>query len=1528
MRNIGNLLVFALGVSQISAGTVKISTEHYNVGDGDIVDCPSGGLSFAEGACSINAGSSTNADNTYDYESSVIGLRSQMLDDEATDLSEVVGSDNNRWIKLTIELDDAVNEYDSCSVAIDGDSELKDVVALGDASSDVTNKNKPSCSFRLSNKRFLGEIKVGATFVKNSYSVAPGEDSEVKALVDFAFESHANDPGFGALQNENVRDLVVSYNKGCVSAGGYLVADKAGDDACNLGQEELAEEFQHKELEESKAARGKVSLKLTGVFVDKRYRVLSQSGVDRLPSSQGDLLIVKEGLDLAQDYESFHDGAKDVNSIGGDGSIMLTPIDYANRKDENSTVSHAEEEVAESDFSNVGGGAGALQGYGSVNTTAYPPATLDNDLYKCDGETNCYSQYVLSTVVDFEYGELPHFKPGYLGCTVCPSALSIKGLKEVSDDTFHINTKLSLSALDLPIAPSDFSFKAVKLVAKDALKLSPNDFYKLSTLFSVEESSEDIQNAAGVALVSLDDELKFDEFLSFSALSQDGLEEANTMALVNGTGANDGCAALIGLKLKDLETDIVRGYLRHLNENCFIELPKNFFGTKQTISYNNTQTGDAAAEADIIEVDQHREIHLINPKDSSSVKLSLVGRTRAYASQIFSTIQMELMKHFPDEAIPAGLEYSGNLKDSPVVFRIAGSSDAMAGHVSTSDGGKECAGDGKYWKSTDRAERIYAATGAEYVPESTAQAGLPYGTCDGAVGLPDVLTQADAVTNECGGDGSEIPDSVFGSPRCLGGTYGTGQLVQYKDCKLAGGIWKIVSIPDATEADVGAASIGECAEPAVQEEVLFMTSSVNNDPRPHRIRSTDKCTGTLDLQLEDQTLYQGFAIYKTRIDCARISTTAASDRVDLKYRYESSLDLALDKFEVTAHHTNLTTRPEYSVKAKIGTCGAANEFALSLKKGTCDPAFVADGDSKLVAETPDTEGLELLLNCSRQTGGIQTLVDSYVITYDIAMQYTRNTTLHTSGAFSGDIKYCEDQAFVATINRKATGTVTAATIENADLLRAVLVHDIGWTIAECPANQFRLEVVLSAKDKDTRGVSSWGDSYLTSAFMDTQLGAKNKNLMAIHSSADSQTIQNGLVEVASADNFEAGNQFKVRGPCIAITECDLSDANDAQNGDSWKDFSTEFQTDMVIRGTFLTQEVDTLVELTLNFEECPVEGETTVTGTVRVGLATTCNAKQSELPSIAQPLVESHDAATAKKDCTSAFADDILRVDGFAFVIASECTEAEADKNSPLYNEACALLKPEHELALVQQWSPSSVDVFVDRYDESGALTSETQLCACRSPHNCSIVTDIIPGLPGFNRASAPSGEYLACGVQGNDRLADFGTDLFKHQIPLLPFSSADADRFVVRYDVILSSGLTTRRLRATAPFKHTPKLQSSSAETEGSAHGIRVLAAGSVSENTASEDAPSAGVADNGAQQTEEAADGSHTHDADDHTHNDESMVALIVILSVLGAGIVGFAIYYLTCRKSEEEDESEESKSLVGGDKYRTQRFKNLRY
>ena len=73
MRNIGNLLVFALGVSQISAGTVKISTEHYNAVDGDIVDCPSGGLVFADGACSINAGSSTNADNTYDYESSVIG---------------------------------------------------------------------------------------------------------------------------------------------------------------------------------------------------------------------------------------------------------------------------------------------------------------------------------------------------------------------------------------------------------------------------------------------------------------------------------------------------------------------------------------------------------------------------------------------------------------------------------------------------------------------------------------------------------------------------------------------------------------------------------------------------------------------------------------------------------------------------------------------------------------------------------------------------------------------------------------------------------------------------------------------------------------------------------------------------------------------------------------------------------------------------------------------------------------------------------------------------------------------------------------------------------------------------------------------------------------------------------------------------------------------------------------------------------------------------------------------------------------
>ena len=93
-----------------------------------------------------------------------------------------------------------------------------------------------------------------------------------------------------------------------------------------------------------------------------------------------------------------------------------------------------------------------------------------------------------------------------------------------------------------------------------------------------------------------------------------------------------------------------------------------------------------------------------------------------------------------------------------------------------------------------------------------------------------------------------------------------------------------------------------------------------------------------------------------------------------------------------------------------------------------------------------------------------------------------------------------------------------------------------------------------------------------------------------------------------------GNTFKVRGSCILITECvEDQGVYQAPTGEDWYDFSQNFVTDLVIRGTFLESPVDTKIQLTLNFYECPVTEAAKVTGEIRLGLQTDCTDPQNPM---------------------------------------------------------------------------------------------------------------------------------------------------------------------------------------------------------------------------------------------------------------------------------------------------------------------------
>ena len=160
---------------------------------------------------------------------------------------------------------------------------------------------------------------------------------------------------------------------------------------------------------------------------------------------------------------------------------------------------------------------------------------------------------------------------------------------------------------------------------------------------------------------------------------------------------------------------------------------------------------------------------------------------------------------------------------------------------------------------------------------------------------------------------------------------------------------------------------------------------------------------------------------------------------------------------------------------------------------------------------------------------------------------------------------------------------------------------------------------MSSMDSDARSSGNWEKSELTKAMIDTASTASNPNNMRIHAQGMKTIITDpgsvksmdagwtnaeGQTVSTEGDEFiNVGNTFKVRGSCILITECvEDQGVYQAPTGEDWYDFSQNFVTDLVIRGTFLESPVDTKIQLTLNFYECPVTEAAKVTGEIRLGL--------------------------------------------------------------------------------------------------------------------------------------------------------------------------------------------------------------------------------------------------------------------------------------------------------------------------------------
>jgi len=301
-----------------------------------------------------------------------------------------------------------------------------------------------TCSFRVLNKGYLGNVNLAVTFNKKSDLLDAGENQKDKVEMHILSAPSADD-------------------------GAWLTAAAATpflfpDDAAALSSSDVttaSSVFQF-DLDGSNvqfgagnsSVGGKITLPFKGTFYDKRYLIKDVTSQRALEESiNAGAQVHKEGLNIHNDYSLWYDSSKDstvntgmiLNKRGiNDYSNALTPAKYAEYR-------------LEHDFVMVYGGV--------VN------------------------------------GQLPHFKPGYLGCTLCPAQLVV-GLFGKSDASHYVRNHAPIDASKLPTGSDKIKMGNITATAitdgyghKDSVALrlptskTDSDGHRLNEFFSFEATA-------------------------------------------------------------------------------------------------------------------------------------------------------------------------------------------------------------------------------------------------------------------------------------------------------------------------------------------------------------------------------------------------------------------------------------------------------------------------------------------------------------------------------------------------------------------------------------------------------------------------------------------------------------------------------------------------------------------------------------------------------------------------------------------------------------------------------------------------------------------------------------------------------------------------------------------------------------------------------------------------------------------------------------------------------------------------------
>merc|ERR1711871_265085 len=512
----------------------------------------------------------------------------------------------------------------------------------------------------------------------------------------------------------------------------------------------------------------------------------------------------------------------------------------------------------------------------------------------------------------------------------------------------------------------------------------------------------------------------------------------------------------------------------------------------------------------------------------------------------------------------------------------------------------------------------------------------------------------------------------------------------------------------------------DCDEVADDNELLFVSSSVNGAAKEHTIRSSPDCTGFLDVQFRDKN--DTFAVYDLRIPCSR-TTAKAKDQVELTYDFTLGYDLVTNLVTAKAYYlssmnsyqlANNTVgvgsglKEDLEVSVSYGYCSAANAIVRNNASGAfvgCSASANSNGQWADQANQQHFLSNGLNLNewshCANKVED-DNANDAYIITTRIATNYKR-TLKYTSGtgATQSVNNFCADRKFITTIKRDATATVTVATLRAPTLERAVNVEDIEWV--SCGTDQYELHITINSKEKDVTS-STWSDSPLNGVLKPTVSYAVDSDSLSID-----LELENPVGQPLSS--IYPSNKFTLKSSCISISSADCEErcvdnvcsaqttSGSTGAGESTEsDYSklTHTETDLVLRGDFAGGPVDSDVKITTMYVQCPVDIQNTASGFLRAGANFQCDAEISNVSST---------TVDGQTNCDQAYTTDSGTAEVKLYITSNS-------------SSSHLLTAAEATAAVSSGWEIRYSKIWIERYEKNfdgseGTLLSQDPFCEC-----------------------------------------------------------------------------------------------------------------------------------------------------------------------------------------------------------------------